>query len=79
LLALIGQIVTVTAKEEFSGSIQDGYSFPAAGTKKPCPMTAIIAGCPVEGDVLFNRFPLPAVYAAAIIQFHTLFCRTVND
>ena len=53
----------MAAEKIFSSPKQNCHPLPAFGTEKPCPVTAIIAGCPVKEDLLLNRFPFMAAPA----------------
>jgi hypothetical protein len=56
----------MAAKEIFLGTIKNHHPLPATGAEKPCPVTTIIAECPVKSDRLFNWLPLPAMGPVSI-------------
>ena len=79
LLAAIGKVITMTAEEILPGPIKNRYSFPASRTKEPYSVTAIIAGCPVKGDQLFNRLPFSAIRPVSVVQDHPVCFHPVID
>ena len=48
----------------------------ASRTPKPRPLPAIITPCPSELNHFFNRFPLTAIFATAIVQHQAVMVRT---
>jgi hypothetical protein len=59
-LALVDQVVTMTAQKVVTQTVKESYPPTASGsrTDEPRPLPAKVAGTPVEGDVLLHIFPL---------------------
>jgi hypothetical protein len=59
------------AQEIFPRTIKNGHPAVTVRTKKPEPVSTIIAWCPIKGNMLFNRFPFSTTGPMPIIQNHT--------
>jgi hypothetical protein len=53
------------AQKQLAPPIQDCYLLLALWTVKPAPKSAVVTGCPGEGDGLLGRFP-PCTFVAAV-------------